>query len=264
MSGDRTGKRGEHGAAGAAGRHEMPASVADLADLLAAMPGAVAVVLGGSRAQGSATTASDWDLGVYYRGAIDTTALARLGAVHPPGAWGRVMNGGAWLAIEGRKVDVLLRDLDVVDHWSARAREGAFEIDALLGYVAGVPTYSLLAERAVAVLLRGELPPAGEYPPRLAETAPARWRFCSSFSLMYARMHAERSDAIGMVGQAAKAVFEEAHARACGERRWVLNEKRLVRSSGLEEAQALFAEIPDAPERMLAWVGSVEGRLSRA
>lgn len=31
------------------------------------MPGAVAVVLGGSRAVGAAREDSDWDLGVYYR-----------------------------------------------------------------------------------------------------------------------------------------------------------------------------------------------------
>jgi hypothetical protein len=128
----------------------LPPAIAKLADTLTTMPGVVAVVLGGSRAVGNASASSDWDLGVYYRGQLDTSALARFGTVHAPGSWGRIMNGGAWLQIEGTKVDVLLRDLDVVEHWSARAQEGEFEIDALLGYVAGVPTYSLLAERAVA------------------------------------------------------------------------------------------------------------------
>jgi hypothetical protein len=146
----------------------------EVADALATMPGVVAVVLGGSRALGSATVDSDWDLGVYYRAPLDLSALSRLGHFYPPGSWGRIMNGGAWLTVRDTKVDVLLRDLATVEHWSARAAEGVFEIDALLGYVAGAPTYSLLAERAVAVPLRGRLDPVVEYPRRLAEAAPGR------------------------------------------------------------------------------------------
>src|SRR5258706_14870141 len=71
--------------------------------------------LGGSRAFGYNDASSDWDLGLYYRGAIDLTALAARGDVYPPGSWGRVMNGGAWLRCGGERVDVLLRDLDVVN-----------------------------------------------------------------------------------------------------------------------------------------------------
>src|SRR4029077_14322726 len=107
---------------------------------------AVAVVLAGSHAVGAGDPDSDWDLGVYYRGTIDLSTLAARGAVYPPGSWGRLMNGGAWLRCNGLKVDVLLRDLDTVEHWARRAEQGEFEVDALLGYVAGVPTYLLSAE----------------------------------------------------------------------------------------------------------------------
>lgn len=34
------------------------------------------------------------------------------------------MNGGAWLLLEGAKVDVLLRDLDVVERFAEAARRG--------------------------------------------------------------------------------------------------------------------------------------------
>jgi hypothetical protein len=60
-------------------RPDLPQPVSNLVDVLAAMPGTVAVVLGGSRALGSHQAASDWDLGVYYRGAIDLTALSARG-----------------------------------------------------------------------------------------------------------------------------------------------------------------------------------------
>ena len=69
--------------------NDLPQPVAELVDALAAMRGTVAVVLGGSRALGAADAASDWDLGVYYRGAIDLTALAARGMVH------RRAHGGA-------------------------------------------------------------------------------------------------------------------------------------------------------------------------
>jgi hypothetical protein len=105
-------------------REPLPAPIEALADRLAAMPGAVAVVLGGSRGNAVHDAHSDWDVGVYYRGRLDWSALAELGEVHPPGEWGRVMNGGAWLAHGGEKVDVILRDLDVVERWCAEAEEG--------------------------------------------------------------------------------------------------------------------------------------------
>ena len=91
----------------------LPPAVRQVAQTLAALPGAVAVVLGGSRVLADADGGSDWDLAVYYRGVIELTALAAYGEVHPPGAWGRIMNGGAWLRCGDAEVDVLLRDLDV-------------------------------------------------------------------------------------------------------------------------------------------------------
>ena len=103
---------------------DLPSAVAEIVDLLASLPGTNAVVLGGSKVLGSADAHSDWDLGLYYRGTIDLTALAARGTVYPPGSWGRIMNGGAWLQSGDHKVDVILRDLDVVEHWTQRAEHG--------------------------------------------------------------------------------------------------------------------------------------------
>ncbi len=238
----------------------LPAPLTELADELAAMPGVRAVVLGGSRAMGKGDAGSDWDLGVYYRGRLDTRALAARGEVHPPGSWGRIMNGGAWLQVAGAKVDVLLRDLDFVETWSGRARAGEFEVDALLGYVAGVPTYSLLAERAVCVPLRGELEPAGGFPPRLAETAPPRWRFCARFTLDHARMRAARGDVVGSVGQVAKALTELSHARLCERGAWVLNEKGILEAAGLDAAHGWMSEVPSSAAALGRWVEDVRSR----
>src|SRR3982751_5148760 len=174
----------------------LPADVGALVQTLAAMPGVIGVALGGSRGAGGAISGSDWDLGVYYRGAIDLSALQRYGEGHPPGAWGRIMNGGAWLRVGGAQVDVILRDLDVALYWTQQAAAGTYELDALLGYIAGIPTYSLAAELASGRLLVGELPEVGAMPPKLVETAPRRWRFSRDFSLEYARMHAARGNVV--------------------------------------------------------------------
>lgn len=238
----------------------LPQSVTELVDVLSAMPGTVAVVLGGSHAVRSNDESSDWDLGIYYRGKIDLTALAAFGTVFPPGSWGRVMNGGAWLELGGMKVDVILRDLDVVEYWTRRAQEGEFERDALLGYLAGIPTYTLSAELASCLPLRGNIE-AVPFPPKLAAAAPPVWRFCSSFSLEYARMHARRGNVAGVAGQMASAVMEEAHAILCERRQWVCNEKRLIETAGLSSMQALFAEIPNDRERLLEWIDLVADRL---
>lgn len=242
---------------------DLPRSVSDLVDELAALPGTVAVTLGGSRVDGSHDAASDWDLGLYYRGALDLAGLRRHGDVHPPGAWGRIMNGGAWLTCGGERVDVLLRDLDVVDRWTQRAQHGDFEVDALLGYLAGVPTYMLTAELASGVVLRGDLA-AVPYPPRLIAAAPARWRFCRTFSLEYARAHARRGNGVGAIGQAAKAAIEEGHARLAERGAWVCNEKRLLETAGLSGMQRLFANLPSGSEALLAWIDRVADGLAVA
>ena len=213
----------------------LPAVVETLVDRLAVMSGVMAVVLGGSRATGTATDASDWDLGVYYRGTPDLTALAALGEVHPPGSWGRLMNGGAWLTVGGVRVDALLRDLDTVERWTDEARQGRFEVDGLLGYCAGLPTYALTAEVASSIVLRGELAIPTDYPERLGATAPERWRFCRDFSLAHARRAAELGTEVVALGQLARAAVEEAHARHCEQRRWVFNEKRIFTGTGLSD-----------------------------
>ncbi len=69
--------------------------------------------------------------------------------------WGGVFNGGAWLQVDGRKVDVHYRDLDDVEHQLAEARAGRFGIERLLFYLAGVPTYVVVAEIALNQVLYG-------------------------------------------------------------------------------------------------------------
>jgi hypothetical protein len=239
---------------------DLPKPIAELVDELAAIPDTVAVVLGGSKVFGAGDRRSDWDLGLYYRGTIDLAPLAARGVFHPPGAWGRVMNGGAWLRCGSERVDVLLRDLNAVEYWTQRAEQGEFEVDHLLGYLAGVPTYLLTAELASCRILHGSLP-AVSFPAKLATAAPSCWRFCRTFSLGYARMHARRGNQVGATGQAAKAVMEEAHAILCEQSRWACNEKRMIEDAHLTDLHRHFGQVPSEPESLVDWVNLIAAQL---
>ena len=118
-------------------------------------------MLGGSRADGTHRPDSDWDLGLYYRGAFDPDALRRLGHeghVSEFGEWGPIMNGGAWLTLDGTPVDVLYRDLDQVERWLDDARAGRFAVLTQNGYIVGAPTYLPVGELALCRPIAGDLP----------------------------------------------------------------------------------------------------------
>ena len=215
-----------------------------LAARLAEIPGVVAVTLGGSRATGTAVEGSDWDFGLYYRGGIDPADIAALGwpgRVFAPGEWGRIVNGGAWLTVDGTKVDLIYRDLDEVLRWTAAAEDGRFEIHREVGYVAGIATYVLAGELALGEVLAGELPrPA--FPDRLRQSAPAAWSGLAAGALHFADVHARRGDRVACLANLGQAVLAAAQGRLAAAGTWVLNEKRLVERAGMAEVQDLVTQ----------------------
>ncbi|HLN15801.1 MAG TPA: nucleotidyltransferase domain-containing protein [Acidimicrobiales bacterium] len=227
-----------------------------LADRLAALPGVVAVTLGGSRAVGNARPDSDWDVGLYYRGTIDPAdveALGWPGRVTGPGGWGPVVNGGAWLTVDGANVDLCYRDLDEVLHWVEEAKAGRFRIERLSTHSVGIPTYVLVGELAVNRVLVGELPrPA--FPDALTTSAPAVWRSFVGMTLYMASVHATRGDVTATVTLLGQAVLGEAHARLAASREWALNEKGIAERAGLAEAHPVLAAVGISPEDLEATV----------
>ncbi len=219
---------------------------------LRTLPGVLAVTLGGSRAQDRAGRGSDWDFGLYYRGSLSTAAVRGLGypgEVVEPGAWGRFVNGGAWLTVAGERVDLLYRDLDVVEHWHREAEHGRFEVDLVHGYLAGLPSYVLVGEMAVGRVLAGALP-AVRYPPALRRSAPRWWLFSATFSLAYAETYARRGEVSACLGALAKAGLATAHARLARDGVWALSEKGLLARAGL----AGLDEVLTAAEPLVATV----------
>ena len=213
-----------------------------LASRLAEIPGVVAVTLGGSRATGTHGDDSDWDFGLYYRGTIDpddVRALGLPGQVFAPGEWGRLVNGGAWLRVDGVAVDLIYRDLDEVLAWTAQAEQGRFEIHREVGYVAGIATYVLAGELALAEVLHGELP-RPSFPAPLQRAAPKRWYRLAAGALAVGRVHAGRGDRIAAVANFTQAVLATAQGRLAAAGSWALNEKRLVERAELGAAQGVL------------------------
>jgi predicted nucleotidyltransferase len=215
------------------------------ADRLASLPTVQAVALGGSRAQGTNTPDSDWDLAIYYRGPFDPADLRAVGwegEVSEVGGWGGgVFNGGAWLTIDGRRVDVHYRDLDVVEHEVAEAEEGRFRVEPLLFHLAGIPSYLVVAELAINQVLRGDLPRPTAYPEKLRTAAAERWHGTADATLTYAKAnHAPAGRLTEVAGAIATAAVQAGHGVLAGWGEWVTNEKRLLERVGLRQVDDIL------------------------
>jgi predicted nucleotidyltransferase len=221
---------------------------------LAALPHVETVTLGGSRAQGTHHAGSDWDLAVYYRGPFDPQDLRDLGwpgEVSPIGGWGGgIYNGGAWLEIDGRRTDVHYRDLDVLAHEIVEARAGRVHIEHLLFYLAGIPTYVLLAEMAINRVLHGSLPTV-EYPEALRVAARSAWSDRAAFTFDYAASayaaHGRLTQCAGLVAQAA---VQTGHAVLAARGEWVTNEKTIIASAGLAGVDRILAGLVLDPDTL--------------
>jgi predicted nucleotidyltransferase len=192
---------------------------------LSAVPGVAAIALGGSRARGTATAASDYDIGLYYRAnrPIDVAALRKVAAalddrgdeasVTPIGGWGPWIDGGGWLLIGGVHVDLLYRDIDRVMAAIDDAHAGKVERFYQPGHPhAFLPTI-YMGEAAYACLLHD---PAGAlanlqrrttpYPAALAKALRERFEWEAEFALANARKSLDRGDVSYLAGCAFRAV----------------------------------------------------------
>jgi hypothetical protein len=98
----------------------------------------IAVVLGGSYAEGKASENSDLDIGIYYLqedpfSISDIKAIATRYSINNNLTvtdfyeWGPWVNGGAWIETSCGKVDFLYRNLEQVTSTIAKAKNGEWE-----------------------------------------------------------------------------------------------------------------------------------------
>ncbi len=256
-----------------------PLAVASrVAARLGEIDGVVAVVLGGSRASGSADEFSDIDLGLYYRSsrapsvaAID--ALARelddrheTGLVTALGEWGPWVNGGSWLRIEGWRVDLLYRDIERVADVIEDCRDGRVTCDYYLGHPHGFHNHIYLAEvsacrplfdpnhalAALKILV-------SRYPPAMKEALIEKYLFDARFMLDLARAPATRGDVFEVAGCLFRVVAALVQVLFAINERYFLNEKGALGSIAgfpraprqfVRQAVSLLARPGETPRRL--------------
>jgi predicted nucleotidyltransferase len=252
-----------------------------IVERLRVIRGVTAIALGGSRARGDHTPKSDVDIGIYYQpqSSFDLKELNRLAAelddrrrenlVTPIGEWGKWINGGGWLRVEGVAVDFLYRDAAQVQRVIHECRTGHVTIDYQPGHPHGFVSSIYMGEVAVCAplwdpdgvleeLKSGTRP----YPPQLKEAIVNKFAWEIGFSLSVAEKAAARGD----VAYAAGCCFRGV---ACmNQVLFALNEEYLLNEKGATALADGFALYPQRyrkrVESAFAWLDSTSSSIANA
>ncbi len=224
------------------------ALIGRLARAFGGVPGVRAIVLGGSRARGEATAQSDYDIGLYYEAdnPIDTGRLAKAAMLLPGaasssvtalGEWGPWINGGAWLTVEGRRVDLLYRELGKVRAVIEACRAGRIERVYQPGHPHAFVSSIYMGEVALARVLWDPdtvLPPlrrqCDPYPPALGEALIRTLLWEAKFALENALHGRGRDDPAYVAGCGFRAVACLCQSLFALNGVYLLNEKGAARA----------------------------------
>jgi predicted nucleotidyltransferase len=236
---------------------QLPQFIHRVVERLQSIGGIAAIALGGSRARGNYTQKSDVDLGIYYQleNPLDLIALNHLASelddnhranlITPIGEWGKWINGGGWLKVEGVAVDFLYRDVVQVNRVIDDCHAGQIAIDYQPGHPHGFVSSIYIGEVAICLSLHD---PEGilaalkaktkPYPIQLKQATINKFAWEISFSLLVAKKAIARSD----VAYAAGCCFRSV---ACmNQVLFALNEEYLLNEKGAVAIANSFALCP--------------------
>lgn len=217
-----------------------------ITDALSPIPCVRAIVLGGSRATGTAGVKSDIDIGIYYDAdMLDLAALCeaakqlddqhRSGLIGPPGSWGNWVNCGGWLTISGIQVDLILRDLSRVSQCIEETDGGSISMHYQPRHPHAYLNVMYRGELAVSRTLYAAddsfaalKAHAKQYPDALAHALIGFFLFEASFSRDHAKKAWENRDLFTLSGHLFRAVAALNQALFALNRTYCLNEKRAV------------------------------------
>ncbi|REE56423.1 nucleotidyltransferase-like protein [Paenibacillus taihuensis] len=198
--------------------------IAAIAKKLRHIQGIEAVVLGGSRARGTHTPASDIDIGIYYNSSeeLDLTALRAIAAeLHDDGdavltdigGWGPWVNGGGWLTVQGFAVDFIYRDLQRVARVMDQCLAGEVTIDYHPGHPHGYTNALYVSEAAVCRILwdatgmlSGLKASTSPFPPVLKQALIDKFLWEADFSYLISKKGIARLDVSYIAGCCYRAV----------------------------------------------------------
>jgi predicted nucleotidyltransferase len=232
----------------------------EVAGRVGALDGVVAVALGGSLARGRGDAHSDVDLGIYYDPARpfsveDLRALVtELDDRHAPelvgfGEWGPWINGGAWTRMRGGKLDLLYRDLRLVDRVMDDCAAGRITCDYQPGHPHGFHNHSYAGEVHHGLALHDPDGALAErkartspYPPALGQAIVRRYLWEAGFAVQTAAGAARRGDLAYVSGCLFRAVACLVQVLFAVNGRWFVNEKGSVaEAAGLPRTPPGFA-----------------------
>jgi predicted nucleotidyltransferase len=243
------------------------------------LDGIVAIVLGGSRARGTADELSDIDLGIYYDASrpFSTAALGAAaqdlddrhvsGLVTDFGAWGPGVNGGGWLEIRGHHVDFLYRELgavrEAIDECIAGHPRSIYQLGHPLGFHLQIyagevhvcqPLYAIgnaIAE--LKSLVR-------EYPEKFRAAVVTKHMFDAEFEISIAAKPAARGDVMYVAGCLFRAAGFMTLVLYALNREFFLNEKGAFAESRRFAIKP--ARFHDSVAKILGNVGHTPAELS--
>lgn len=220
--------------------------VNNLVKSLKQVDGVTALAIGGSFARGTATPTSDIDIGLYYHDETafkidDIRVIAEQFNDEPNptvadfGGWGKWVNGGAWLTIEGQRADFLYRSIDSLQHWIKQSKNGIIELDYYQQPATGFYSYIYLSELSICVPLWDENDILEKlksqikvYPPELRAKIIKEFSWLCDFNLYHAGVAAKRGDMYMLVGclhNALAAVIQIIYAK---NKRYFLSDKSVL------------------------------------
>jgi predicted nucleotidyltransferase len=249
-----------------------------IAARLGEIAGVVGVTLGGSVARGTGDEASDLDLGIYYRPyarpaiqalrtlaqTLDDRHLPNLATAY--GEWGRWIDGGAWLTIEGRRVDWLYRDLDRVRGCIAAGEAGQVVIDYQPGHPHGFASHIYAGELHLGRVLfdpDGVLAVLKQrvavYPSALRGAIVGRFLWEARFSLDLAAKPVARGDVAYVAGCTYRCVASLLQALFALNGQYLVNEKGALREA--RDLPVLPVDFAERAEAVLGDLGTTPTQL---
>lgn len=247
-------------------QHEL--LLQQIVDHLKDVQGLKAVVLGGSYATGSQRPDSDIDLGLYYyeQQSLDIESIRRIASalndtpdpvVTDPGGWGTWVNGGAWLTIQGRRVDFLYRNIDFVSATIDECNNGIIRSDYWQQPAYGFHSFMYCTETSINQplydpehIIEQLKTKVVDYSPQLKQAIIKKFLWSARFTLDNAYKMAARGDIYFVTGCLARAIHCLVQVLYALNETYYISEKKLVRDVSAFRIQ---------PENFVKRIGAILG-----
>jgi predicted nucleotidyltransferase len=235
-------------------------------ELLHAVAGVRAIVLGGSHATGHARADSDIDLAIYYSESepLDIAGVRRianeLSVIGPIDVtdlygWGQWVNGGAWLTTSAGRMDFLYRNIEQVERAIADAHRGVIHHDYAQQPPTGFYGVTYLGETHVCIplfdpdrVIANLKHTVAIYPPAMKEAIIRHNLNSAEFTLVCLPKYVARGDVYNAVACFTRVLANLTQVIYALNERYFINDKSIARD---------VAEFPICPRDYLTRASAI-------